>query len=102
MSKHKELKKKTNLISGIDLGFLGLVIFILALGMLAMASAGYITAHSKTGDSAYFIKHQFFGAALGIVLMGVAMIMSEKMLKFLTPFAYIASIGLLGFALIYC
>ncbi len=53
----------------IDLVFLILVLCLLAFGLIMVASASYVSALYKYGDSYHFIKRQLLFAVLGVALM---------------------------------
>ncbi|MBQ7095570.1 MAG: putative lipid II flippase FtsW [Clostridia bacterium] len=52
-----------------DLVFLILVLSLLAFGLVMVASASYVSALHKTGDSYTYIKRQLLFAVIGVALM---------------------------------
>lgn len=73
MSKWEEFKKKWLVPKGtagsIDLVFLILVLCLLAFGLVMVASASYVSALHKTGDSYTYIKRQLLFAVGGVAIM---------------------------------
>lgn len=73
MTKWEEFKKKWLVPRGtagsIDLVFLILVLSLLAFGLVMVASASYVSALHKTGDSYTYIKRQLLFAVIGVALM---------------------------------
>lgn len=73
MTKWEEFKKKWLVPKGtagsIDLVFLILVLSLLAFGLVMVASASYVSALHKTGDSYTYIKRQLLFAVIGVALM---------------------------------
>lgn len=55
-----------------DYVFVGVVVVLLAYGIIMLYSAGSARAYANYGDSFYFMKSQLFGVALGLVGMIVA------------------------------
>ncbi len=53
----------------IDLPFLIMVLCLLAVGLVMLASASYVSALQRHGDSYYFIKRQLLFALGGVALM---------------------------------
>ena len=74
MAKPEKKNKKKWLVQkgeagGIDLVFLILVLCLLAFGLIMVASASYVSALYKYGDSYHYIKRQLLFAAAGVVVM---------------------------------
>ena len=60
--------------TGIDIGFLAVVIMLVVLGLIMVFSASYPSANYRYGNGLYFITRQAIWAALG----GVAMFFTAK------------------------
>lgn len=75
MATNKKTKKKIQWLpkkgeaGGIDPVFLILVFCLLGFGLVMVASAGYVSALHKYGDSYHYIKRQLFFAILGVAAM---------------------------------
>ncbi len=76
-----------------DTVFLLLVLSILAVGLIMMFSASYITAYvENNGDSYYYIRRQLIFAAIGIVIMlGLSRVNFRKLFNKYTIGAYYAA-----------
>lgn len=84
MSKWQKFKNRWFLPKGeagnIDLVFLILVFCLLAFGLVMVASASYVSALHKTGDSYTYIRRQLLFAVAGVVIMlGVSRIRYQGM-----------------------
>lgn len=83
-----------------DLGFLGLVLLLLAIGLFMLFSSSYAYALTYFGNSYHFILRQVMFAAVGILIMlGVSKIDYHFYRKFAWPI-YIISVILLAILLI--
>lgn len=67
--KKRKLFLKRGEAGGIDLVFLILVLFLLAFGLIMVASSSYVSALHKYGDSYYFIKRQLIWALVGVAVL---------------------------------
>ena len=99
MAKAERKTKKTSpfklKLSGgnIDLPFLIYVFCFLAIGLVMICSASYVSAYYNHGDSFYYVKKQLLWTAIGLVLMfGVSRIdyrFWRKMIIVILPVALI-------------
>ena len=86
-------KKFTKSVGKIDTPFLIMVLFLLGFGLVMLASASYVSAYYKYGDSYYFIKRQAIWAILGIaVMLGIAFFDYHHLRKFAIPILIVAII----------
>jgi cell division protein FtsW len=53
----------------LDKYLLGVILALIAFGLVALFSASLVTAHSSTGDAYHYIKKQFLALAIGLVLL---------------------------------
>ena len=67
--------------SGIDITFLGLVIMLLAIGLIMLLSASFPSAYYELGKPTYYFTRQLLYAALGIFAMLVISLMDYHLLK---------------------
>lgn len=63
-------KLKSNA-SGVDLPFLIYVFCFLAIGLVMICSASYVSAYYKEGDSFFYVKKQLIWTGLGLIAMYV-------------------------------
>lgn len=71
---------------GIDLVFLVLVLCLLTFGLIMVASASYVSALYRYGDSYHFIKRQLLFAVVGVALMlGVSRFDYHRLRRFAIP-----------------
>lgn len=99
MAKAERKTKKTSpfklKLSGgnIDLPFLIYVFCFLAIGLVMICSASYVSAYYNHGDSFYYVKKQLLWTAIGLVLMfGVSRIdyrFLRKMIIVILPVALV-------------
>lgn len=86
--------------SGIDLPFLGLLLVIMAVGLIMLFSSSYAYALANKGDSFYFLKRQLIWAVAGIAAMlFVSYFDYHKLHKFAIPLL-ILSYALLAVVLV--
>lgn len=53
----------------IDKYLLGVILVLVAFGLVALFSASLVTAHSSTGDAYYYIKKQFLALFIGLFFL---------------------------------
>ncbi len=104
MTKWEEFKKKWLVPRGtagsIDLVFLILVLSLLAFGLVMVASASYVSALHKTGDSYTYIKRQLLFAVIGVALMLTVPHFNYQRLRKFSIFLLIAAVIMLVMVLI--
>ncbi len=82
--------------AGIDIHLFVIVILLLLLGLIAMYTSSYASAYYKYGNSYHYVINQFIYSVVGVIAMlAISKFLSIKLLKKLTPLAYVASIVLL-------
>ena len=80
---HAVIKK-----TGVDVGFLAVVIMLLVFGLIMVFSASYPSANYKYGDGLYFIRKQALWAVIGVGAMFATMkIDYRKYKKYAMPIA---------------
>ena len=67
--------------SGIDITFLGLVMMLLAIGLIMLLSASFPSAYYELGKPTYYFTRQLLYAALGIFAMLAISLMDYHFLK---------------------
>ena len=67
--------------SGIDITFLGLVIMLLAIGLIMLLSASFPSAYYELGKPTYYFTRQLLYAALGICAMLAISLIDYHLLK---------------------
>ena len=86
--------------SGMDLGFVAVVVMLVVLGLLMVFSASYPSANYRYGDGLYFITRQFIWALIGAVAkFGTGRIDYRVYKKFYKPIMLVTFI-LLGIVLL--
>jgi cell division protein FtsW len=97
MTKRKKIKKKKTTKKPVDKIFLGLVLVLVFIGLVAISSAGIVVAQSKFGDPYYYFKHQlFYGVIPGLLGMYIASRLNYKWWqKMAVPFFLLAIILLI-------
>ena len=106
MAEAKKVKKKIpwfpkkGAAGGIDLVFLILVFCLLGFGLIMVASASYVSALHKEGDSYYYIKRQLIYAAVGVIAMLFITRFDYSVFRRFIPHFYIGSVVLLILVLI--
>lgn len=86
--------------SGMDLGFVAVVVMLVVLGLLMVFSASYPSANYRYGDGLYFITRQFIWALIGAVAMFVTARIDYRVYKkFYKPIMLVTFI-LLGIVLL--
>ncbi len=84
----------------VDIGFLLLVLSLLAIGLVMLASAGYSLAYHKEDDSYNYIRDQIKFAAIGLVLMFIVSKINYNYFRRFVLVGVGASVALLVVALI--
>ena len=106
MATAKKAKKKINWFpkkgeaGGIDPVFLILVFCLLGFGLIMVASASYVSALHKEGDSYYYIKRQLIFAAIGVIAMLFITRFDYSVFRRYIPHFFIISVLLLVLVLI--
>ena len=75
---------KTNILSswsGIDFTFLGLLMMLLAIGLIMLLSASFPSAYYELGKPTYYFERQLFYAVLGIFAMLAISLIDYHLLK---------------------
>lgn len=86
--------------SGMDLGFVAVVIMLVVLGLLMVFSASYPSANYRYGDGLYFITRQFIWAVIGTVAMFITARIDYRIYKkFYKPIMFV-TFALLGLVLL--
>ncbi|MBQ3181254.1 MAG: putative lipid II flippase FtsW [Clostridia bacterium] len=86
--------------SGMDFGFVAVVIMLVVLGLLMVFSASYPSANYRYGDGLYFITRQFIWALLGAVAMFVTARIDYRIYKKFYKPIMIVTFALLGLVLL--
>ncbi len=70
MNNSSSSKEKVGIIRRpLDKYLLGVILALVAFGLVALFSASLVTAHSSTGDAYYYIKKQFLALFIGLALL---------------------------------
>ncbi len=86
--------------SGMDLGFVTVVVMLVVLGLLMVFSASYPSANYRYGDGLYFITRQFIWALIGAVAMFVTARIDYRIYKKFYKPIMIVTFVLLGLVLL--
>ena len=81
-------------ISYFDYSLLFVIIFLICFGFLMMYSASSFSGTMEYGDSRYFLNKQLKASFLGVLVMVACMVLNYNMLKRISVFFYVASLGL--------
>ena len=76
---------------GVDRPFLIIVVLLVCYGSIMVASASYVFARARMGDSFYFIEKQLLWAGVGIVAMLFMSVVDYGFLKKMTPIIFVVS-----------
>ena len=96
----RELEKKEKIVKNklklkVDLGFLSLLIVILALGSLMIYSASFPYAKNHYGDGFYYVKRHIIFLAIGLIAMYFFSKIKVDFYKKIAPFVYLVCMILL-------
>jgi len=86
--------------SGMDLGFVAVVVMLVVLGLLMVFSASYPSANYRYGDGLYFITRQFIWALIGAVAMFITARIDYRIYKKFYKPIMIVTFVLLGLVLL--
>ena len=90
MEKLRQLFKRRG---NIDYSLLFIVLFLLAFGLVMLYSTSSYEATAEYKDAAYYLKRQTVFTILGLGLMVFVSYIPYSLLKYISGFAYLASIG---------
>ncbi len=94
------LKSSFTGVAGFDVIFLGLVVLLVAIGLIMMYSASYPTAYFDGQSSSYFLTRQIFFAVIGFAILFLAMLFNYKKLHKFAFIILLTSLALMVLVLI--
>ena len=83
-----------------DYQLMAIVMALIALGLVMIYSASAVTASSRFGDPAYYLKKQIFNVGVGIIFIIVGMRIPYMKYKKYVYVLLLGSLGLLALLLI--
>ena len=97
----KPVEAVRNNVGGIDIPFLLIVLILLAIGLVMVASASFVSSYYENdGDSYYYIKRQVVFAVIGLVIMLAAAFVDYHRFKKFTYILLAVSVIMLFLVLI--
>jgi cell division protein FtsW len=79
--------------------FLGIIAILIIIGLLFIYSSSSVFAYEKLGSGVYFVKKQLSGLLIGLAGMLFFYLLPLDMIKKLSPYAFIGSVGLTALTL---